>query len=97
MCGVVDIVRFVQVSPDKIEEIFSFARHGRCEPMEALLAEGVPVDVRDEHGNTLLAISCQNGNKKIAKCLLRRGACINARNHKGNTPLHFCFHCTLDF
>jgi hypothetical protein len=81
------------VTQEQVEETFSFARHGRCENMESLLSQGVPVDVRDGHGNTLLAISCQNGNKKIAKCLLRRGANINSRNHKGNTPLHFCFHC----
>jgi hypothetical protein len=24
---------------------------------------GIPVDVRDERGNTLLIVACQNGNK----------------------------------
>ena len=72
----------------------------------------MPVNVRDQYGSTLLIIACQNGNKKIAKLILRRGnlhACmhlllcsvivsisaggnINAMNHKGNTPLHYCFH-----
>ena len=27
----------------------------------------------------------------MAKLALRRGADINARNYKGNTPLHFCY------
>lgn len=78
-----------------IEEIFSCARHGRCEEIERKLNEGLPVDVRDEYGNTMLITACQNGNKRVAKAVLRRGADINARNYKGNTPLHYCYHCKL--
>jgi ankyrin repeat protein len=49
------------------------------------------LQVRDEYGNTILVIACQNGNKRIAKAVLRRGADINARNYRGNTPLHYCY------
>mmetsp|Transcript_770 Transcript_770/g.1282 ORF Transcript_770/g.1282 Transcript_770/m.1282 type:complete len:237 (+) Transcript_770:102-812(+) len=80
------------VSEQDVEDIFSYARHGRCADMERLLDRGIPLNVRDEYGNTILTIACQNGNKKVAKAVLRRGADINARNHKGNTPLHYCFH-----
>lgn len=52
---------------------------------------GVPVDVRDKHGNTILIIACQNGNKRILKAALRRGADVNAANASGNTALHFCY------
>lgn len=81
------------VSEQDIEDIFSFTRHGRAEEIERLLSKGIPVDIRDAFGNTLLIIACQNGNKRITKALLRRGANINARNYKGNTPLHYCYHC----
>lgn len=77
----------------EVDDIFSYARHGRVEEIEKLLGKGLPVDVRDTYGNTLLIIACQNGNKRVAKAVLRRGANINARNHKGNTPLHYCCHC----
>ena len=80
------------VSEKDVEDIFSYARHGRCNDIERLLDRGIPLNVRDEYGNTLLTIACQNGNKKVAKLVLRRGADINIRNHKGNTPLHYCFH-----
>ena len=33
--------------------------------------------------------------QRVAKNVLRRGANINSRNAKGNTPLHYCFHCKL--
>jgi len=80
------------LTDDDVEEIFRSARHGRVEEIESLLDRGIPVDVRDEHGNTLLTIACQNGNKRVAKVCLRRSADLNARNYKGNTPLHYCYH-----
>jgi hypothetical protein len=81
------------LSEKDVEDVFSYARHGRCEEIERLFSKGLPVDVRDAYGNTVLIIACQNGNKRVAKAVLRRGANINARNHKGNTPLHYCYHC----
>lgn len=80
------------VSDQDVEDIFSYARHGRCEDIERLLDRGIPINVRDTYGNTILTTACQNGNKRVAKLALRRGADINARNHKGNTPLHYCYH-----
>lgn len=56
-----------------------------------LLCRGVPVDVRDDHGNTVLIIACQNGHKRALKAALRRGADPNATNALGNTALHFCY------
>lgn len=80
------------VSENDVEDLFSYCRHGRIVEMERHLDKGIPIDVRDMYGNTLLTIACQNGNKRVAKALLRRGANINARNHKGNMPLHYCYH-----
>jgi ankyrin repeat protein len=75
----------------KKDEVFSYARHGRIEELETLLRQGLAVDVRDDNGNTILAIACQNGNKRVVKLALRYGADINAKNIRGNTPLHFCY------
>lgn len=84
----VDSIGFTE---EDIENLFSYARHGRCEEIDRQLDQGIPVDIRDEYGNTLLIIACQNGNKRVAKAVLRRGASLNVRNHKGNTPLHYCY------
>lgn len=59
-------------------------------PHPASFLRGVPIDVRDGHGNTVLIIACQNGHKRALKASLRRGADPNARNSLGNTGLHFC-------
>ena len=47
------------------------------------------MDAKDENGNTLLLVAAQNGNKRISKLLLRKGAKINAQNLRGNTVLHY--------
>ena len=76
---------------EDLADVFSFARHNRTKDLERLLDEsGIPANVRDPHGNTILIVACQNGLKRIAKLALRRGADINARNYKGKTCLHFC-------
>ncbi|RHY07642.1 hypothetical protein DYB37_013111 [Aphanomyces astaci] len=77
--------------PVKPVDVFSLARHNRVDDVRAVLDRGLPVNTPDEHGNSLLIIACQNGLKRLAKELLRRGANINARNKRRNTPLHFCF------
>ena len=71
--------------------VFSRARHGRIEEVRNALEGGMPVDSRDPHGNTLLLIACQNGQKRIVKLCLRYSAKLNATNRSGNTALHFCF------
>jgi hypothetical protein len=86
-----DALEAAGLTETDVEDVFSSARHGRVEEIEKLLDQGIPVDIRDSHGNTLLTIACQNGNKRVAKAVLRRSADINARNYKGNTPLHYCF------
>ena len=71
------------------QDIFSLARHARVSEVEELLIRGVPIASRDENGNTILSIGCQNGSKRIAKLALRFGADINEQNGSGNTALHY--------
>ena len=80
-----------QVTAAQKKDLFSRVFNSRVRQFEQMLASGVPVDTRDEHGNTPLHMSCQNGNKKMLKLCLRWGADFNAQNHQGQTPLHYCF------
>jgi ankyrin repeat protein len=50
---------------------------------------GVSVETRDQHGNSLFILACQQGSKKLAKFLLKRGADVNSQNNGGNTALHY--------
>jgi len=51
----------------------------------------VPIDYQDDQGNTLLHVVAQNGNKRMMKLCLRRGAALNTQNLSGQTALHFAF------
>ena len=68
------------ISERDIHDVWSLTRHNRYKEVQSLLDKGLPVNVRDKHGNTILATACQNGLKRIAKIALRCGADINARN-----------------
>ena len=47
------------------------------------------VNKTDEHGNTMLLLAAQNGNLKIAKYLVQKGANINHQNGNGQSAGHF--------
>ncbi len=47
------------------------------------------INKTDDHGNTMLMISAQNGNSKICKYLIQKGANPNHQNNFGHTAAHF--------
>ena len=80
--------------PDQaaIAQAWSWCRSGQYDRVAALLDAGqLAPGACDAAGNTLLHVAAQNGNKRIAKLALRRGADINAQNLNGQTCLHFCY------
>ena len=79
---------------DDFEQVASWARHSRYRDIENAMNQPdwmLPVDYQDELGNTLLSIAVQNGNKRIAKLCLRRGANVNLPNNTGQTVLHYAY------
>ena len=77
-----------------LSALSSLVRNNRVADLEAALDSPeccVNVNAEDAQGNTLLCVAAQNGNKRIIKLLLRRGAAINHCNLRGNSPLHFLY------
>lgn len=68
-------------SEEDLENLFRFARHGRCEEIDSLFTRGIPVDTKDSFGNTVLTTACQNGNKRVAKTALRYSLFFYCRCH----------------
>lgn len=75
----------------QIESVCSECRHGRVAEVKQAIQEGrVHVDdAVDKHGNTLLIIACQNNHKKIVKFLIKQGAEVTTKNHKGHDANHY--------
>ncbi len=80
------VVWFTQFSWNAL---FSAAHNGDVGCVKTLLAQGIPVDVRDPMGKgTALMVAAHNpGGVESCRVLLDRGANINATNVFGNTAL----------
>ena len=77
-----------------MDQIMSLSRHGRYDEIDEIVSSPDfvhSIDSKDSKGNTLLLSAAQNGNKRIAKLALRKGADINLQNLTGQTALHFAF------
>jgi ankyrin repeat protein len=77
--------------PDKLTEIaqfvFDLARNGDDERLAAYLDGGVPVDLTDASGNTLLMLAAYNGQPSTVQLLTGRGADVNRLNDRGQSPI----------
>ena len=68
-------------------QMFDLARNGAAEQLAAHIDAGVPVDLTDPDGNTLLMLSAYHGHADTVAMLLDRGATVDALNDRGQSPL----------
>ncbi len=64
-----------------------FARSGENEELQKMVAHGLPDNLQDHKGNTLLMLAVYNDHYATAKMLLEHGASVDKRNDRGQTPL----------
>lgn len=63
------------------------ARQGDTEMLAPMIEAGLPVELKDGKGNSLLMLASYHGNAKAAGLLLEKGAVPDARNDLEQTPL----------
>jgi ankyrin repeat protein len=68
------------------QQIFDLARHG-ADVLLDLVDAGLPVDLADEVGNTLLMLAAYHGHADLTAGLVERGADVNRLNSKNQAPL----------
>jgi ankyrin repeat protein len=64
-----------------------YVRAGQIEPLAPMLRAGLPVNLSDTKGNSLLMLACYHGHVEIARLLLLYDADVDRRNDRGQTPL----------
>jgi ankyrin repeat protein len=64
-----------------------YAREGESLGLERMIAAGLPVNLRNHKGHTLLMLAAYHGHAATTAVLLDRGADPDARNDRGQTPL----------
>jgi ankyrin repeat protein len=70
-----------------LHSIFDLAREGSTEKLMAVIDHGVPADLTDSKGDTLMILAAYNGHHQIVAGLLERGADVNRLNDKGQGAL----------
>lgn len=68
-------------------QLFDAARQGDTAFVESAIDQGVPVDLTDESGNTLLMLAAYHGHATLVRSLAARGADVNRVNDRGQSPL----------
>lgn len=70
-----------------IDGVFDLVRNGRAEPLQEMLDSGVPVDVRNAKGDSLLIIAAYSQQNSIVTDLIDRGADKDVVNAMGQTAI----------
>jgi ankyrin repeat protein len=64
-----------------------YARAGDTNVLESMVRAGLPVNLADHAGNTLLMLACYHDQIDTARMLLEHGADVDRRNSRNQTPL----------
>lgn len=70
-----------------VRTVFQHARAGDTGALGTLLAQGLPPNLRNERGDSLLMLACYHGHADTARVLLEHGADPELMNDAGQTPL----------
>ena len=66
---------------------FDFARAGETARLRAYVEQGVPANLTDAVGNTLLMLAASHGHADTVSALLTLGADSDRTNDRGQSPL----------
>jgi ankyrin repeat protein len=76
--------------PELVEfatRLFGLARSGQTEALSAYVDAGVPADLANDAGDTLLMLAAYHGYADTVRALVERGADPGRQNDRGQTPL----------
>lgn len=69
------------------QKIFGLARHGDTDTIAAYVDAGVPANLTNDKGDSLIMLASYHGHAPAVQTLLDRGADPNKLNDRGQTPI----------
>jgi ankyrin repeat protein len=72
---------------DLAQKLFDLARSGQTSQLLPYLDAGIPPNLTNSEGNTLLMLAAYSGHASTVSVLLTRGADPNVLNDRGQSPL----------
>lgn len=79
-----------EIDPELAEfatRLFELARSGETAALAAYVDGGVPVNLSNDKGDTLLMLAAYHGHAETVAALVRRGADPSRENDRGQSPL----------
>ncbi|MFE9807174.1 ankyrin repeat domain-containing protein [Streptomyces sp. NPDC005227] len=76
--------------PEVVElatKIFDLARRGETDTLVAYVDAGVPANLTNDRGDSLVMLAAYHGHAEAVRALLERGAEADRVNDRGQTPL----------
>jgi ankyrin repeat protein len=76
--------------PEVIElasKVFDLARQGDAEALAAYVDAGVPANLTNDKGDSLVMLAAYHGQEEVVAALLERGADPDRINDRGQTPI----------
>ncbi|MET8275119.1 ankyrin repeat domain-containing protein [Streptomyces sp. NPDC005134] len=76
--------------PEVVElatKVFDLARRGETETLAAYVDAGVPANLTNDRGDSLLMLAAYHGHAEAVTALVGRGADPDRANDRGQTPL----------
>ncbi|KAI2634612.1 ankyrin [Xylaria nigripes] len=78
------------ISPEVIElatKLYNAAREGQIDVFKEVLPAGLPANLTNDKGDTLLMLAAYYGHADLVKLLIQYGADPNRLNDKGQSPI----------
>jgi ankyrin repeat protein len=72
---------------DLASRVFDWARSGDVATLAAYVDAGVPVNLTNTNGDTLVMLATYYGHQAAVAALIARGADVDRHNNRGQTPL----------
>ena len=66
--------------------VFQYARMGHAEELAALFAQGLPANLRNDKGDSLLMLAAYNGQAEAAQAILEHGGDPELANDRARRP-----------
>ncbi|MFI7246294.1 ankyrin repeat domain-containing protein [Streptomyces qinglanensis] len=69
------------------QRIFDLARHGDTDTVAAYVKAGVPANLTNDKGDSLLMLAAYHGHPETVRALVAQGADPDRTNDRGQSPL----------
>jgi uncharacterized protein len=72
---------------DLASKLFDFARQGKTPELQQYIEAGIPINLTNHKGDTLLMLASYYGNLETVNMLLEHDADVNVLNERGQSPI----------